>query len=142
MSAWNMISIPKGSSRLDISLLCWPKAKFTEKMFEAPTLVSAKVEDEKLTLRFENTGSGLWLADHTQDGAQTDPVWLEGLTITFNGSLVEMNIIVAEAAGDTATLKGTAFHVPLTVAIGCGGWYRINLYSSANIPLHVLLWTE
>lgn len=102
---------------------------------EAPTLCMAEVEDGVLTLRFANAGDGLYLADHTPDGATTNPQRLEGLKLWIDGIQADTTAIPAEAEGDTVTLRSELIHKgEIRAELGIGAWYRINLYNSADLP--------
>ncbi len=102
---------------------------------EAPTLCAAESEDGVLTLRFANVGDGLHLADHTPDGAATDPHRLESLKLRIDGETINADALAAEAKGDTVTLRSDLIHKgEIRVELGIGAWYRINLYNSADLP--------
>lgn len=120
-----------------LALLSESKVYGEDTLCEAPTLISAAVENNTLLLRFKNVGDGLTLADHTPDGAQTDPEKLGGLEIVSGGQAVCTDAVTAEAKEDTVTLKGVPLSTggPVTVALGCTGWYRMNLYNSASLPV-------
>ena len=102
---------------------------------EAPTLCAVEAEEGCVRLRFENAGDGLYLADHTPDGAATDPHRLEGLRLFIDDTEVPANGLQAEAAGDAVTLTSPAIRKGAVRAeIGIGDWFRVNLYNSAGLP--------
>ena len=103
---------------------------------EAPALDSARIEEDKLILHFANAGEGLYLADHTPDGAHTDPKRLGGLQILYEDKCVDMEKVIASACGDTVILEDVNLspEKDVRVELGCISWYRINLYNSAGLP--------
>ena len=102
---------------------------------EAPTLRAVDAEPGRLHLRFENAGTGLYLAAQTPDGVKTDPHRLGGLAITIDGEPVDIEPVRAFARGDTVTITGPDLRPgEICVELGCTGWYRINLYNSAGLP--------
>ncbi len=118
-----------------LALLAENRIYGEEVLCEAPTLCKATAEEGKLTLHFANVGDGLYLADHTPDGAATNPQRLGGLKIRIDGILADINDIFAEAEGDTVILHSELIHKGVIQAeLGIGAWYRINLYSSAGLP--------
>lgn len=106
-----------------------------ELLCESPRLRAMEAEAGQLRLRFENSGDGLYLADHTPDGANTDPHRLEGLSLRVEGETLDPASVSATAAGDTVILRSPGIHKGhITAELGRGGWYRINLYNSAGLP--------
>ncbi len=121
---------------LRLALLAENKVYGEDVLCEAPSLVSVTEQDGTLILRFANSGTGLYLADHTPDGAKTDPGKIGGLELFIGEEKMNMDLVSAEAHEDTVILKGLQLPVrePVTVQLGCTGWYRINLYNSADLP--------
>ncbi len=102
---------------------------------EAPTLCAAEVEDGVLSLRFDNCGDGLYLANHTPDGTATNPQRLEGLKLWIDGEMIAADALPAEARGNTVILCSNLIHKgEIRAELGIGAWYRINLYNSADLP--------
>lgn len=102
---------------------------------EAPTLAEAWAEPGAIRLRFDHAGEGLYLAERLPDGTPADPHRLGGVALTLDGAPLDAAALDAAAQGDTITLRGAALHPGvLTVAMGCGGWYAVNLYNSAGLP--------
>lgn len=102
---------------------------------EAPTLVSGRLEDHKLTLFFENAGEGLYLAERSPDGAAFGTGVLSGIRLIQNGEEVDLSEVAARAEENTVILCGEALRKgEMSVIFGGGSWYRINLYNSADIP--------
>jgi len=118
-----------------LALLAENKIYGENVLCEAPTLNAAVAEEGELRLHFANAGEGLYLADHTPDGASTNPERLEGLKLFINGDEVDTSSIAAKASGDTVILRSGLIHKGTVKAeLGIGGWYRINLYNSAALP--------
>lgn len=119
-----------------LALLAENKVYGENVLCEAPALISAAQVNNTLLLRFENAGDGLTLTDHTPDGVQADSEKLGGLEIFSGGQPVCTDAVTAEAKEDTVTLKGITLSAgkTITVALGCTGWYRMNLYNSAGLP--------
>ncbi|MBQ1490682.1 MAG: hypothetical protein IIZ39_01875, partial [Blautia sp.] len=102
---------------------------------EAPSLCEAKVEEGVLTLRFNSAGEGLYLADHTPDGAATDPCRLEGLKLWIDETPIDTSSLSANAQGDSVILCSEQIHKgEIRAELGIGAWYRVNLYNSADLP--------
>ncbi len=102
---------------------------------EAPTLLGMEVKDGQLRLRFGNVGTGLHLAAHTPDGAQTHPARLGGLTLALGDEELDCSSIPATADNDTVILRSSEIRKGrITAELGRGGWFRINLYNSADLP--------
>lgn len=103
---------------------------------EAPLLNMAETEDGKLTLRFIHAGKGLYLTDRTPDGSRVDGTRLCGLQIFQSGRLLRGEMLHASAKGDQVTITGPEImrDQPTLMRIARTGWYRVNLYNSANIP--------
>lgn len=108
----------------------------TDVLCEAPTLIAGELKDGELVLTFANTGEGLYLASETPDHAAADPEKLGGLQITQSGSPLAMENVSARAAEDKVILTSSELKAgaSLTVALARTGWYRVNLYNSADIP--------
>lgn len=103
---------------------------------EAPTLTRLEKANGKLILHFENTGEGLYLAGHTPDGAKVCQNQLGGLRLLADDEYLDTEEITATAQGSTVILESETIQNTshITAEIGCTGWYRVNLYNSANIP--------
>lgn len=108
----------------------------TDVLAEAPTLIGAEMKNEELVLHFENAGSGLRLADQTPDGAYADAARLGGLAITLGGTPLDLTDIPAVAEGSTVMLTSPLFMegVEAEICLASTGWYRVNLYNSADLP--------
>jgi sialate O-acetylesterase len=108
----------------------------TDVLAEAPTLIGAEMKNEELVLHFENAGSGLRLADQTPDGAYADAARLGGLAITLGGTPLDLTDIPAVAEGSTVMLTSPLFKegVEAEIRLASTGWYRVNLYNSADLP--------
>ncbi len=103
---------------------------------EAPTLVSAKAEEGKLTLTFDNAGEGLSFHTDLPQGDQVPDDRFCGLQVFQNGKELPVQDLKAEAQGNTVILTGEVIKggVPTRAAIAKTGWYLVNLYNSADIP--------
>lgn len=108
----------------------------TDVLCEAPTLSGAEIQPGKLILSFVNAGTGLSLADHTPDGAETDPTKPGGLQIFADGQELDLSQVQAAADGSKLILDGPMFKEGMfaEIRLACTGWYRVNLYNSAGIP--------
>ena len=108
----------------------------TDVLCEAPTLSGAEIQPGKLILSFVNAGTGLSLADHTPDGAETDPTKPGGLQIFADGQVLDLSQVQATADGSRLILDGPVFKEGMSaeIRLACTGWYRVNLYNSAGIP--------
>ena len=102
---------------------------------EAPTLCGLEAEEGLIRLSFANAGNGLYLADHTPDGAATNPDRLEGLKLWIDSVEINTGDISAEAIDNTVILRSPLLHKgQLKAELGIGDWYRINLYNSTDLP--------
>ncbi len=65
-----------------------------------------------------------------------DAARLGGLAITLDGTPLDLTDIPAAAEGSTVTLTSPLFKegAEAEVCLASTGWYRVNLYSSADLP--------
>ena len=104
--------------------------------YMAPTLVSAAAEEGKLTLTFDNAGSGLRLFEKTPYGENLGKNYLSGLTVYEGEKEIDTSSLKAETTGNKVTLTGTAIKSGTSYKVGIArrGWHMVNLYNSANLP--------
>ena len=103
---------------------------------EAPTLTEVLAEKGRLTLAFENAGTGLYLKENLPHGQKIGKHRLGGLQVFQNGKELPTDGLEAQAEGSRVILSGDFIQegVPTQVKIACTGWYLVNLYNSAGIP--------
>lgn len=103
---------------------------------EAPALASITVEDDCLTLRFDHSGDGLYLADTLPYGQKVDGQKLGGLQVFQNGKELPAQSMRAQANGNQVIITGENIcsGVPTQIKLAETGWYLVNLYNGAGIP--------
>lgn len=95
---------------------------------EAPILTEAKRKDSQLILKFENVGEGLHLMDKD--------VTISGMKLYIGREEANLSGIEIEIKNDTVILYDMRTEMTEGYIIfGEGGWYSINLYNSAEIPV-------
>lgn len=92
-------------------------------LVSGPTLDSLKILEDRLVLKFSNTGDGL----KTSDG--TSPDWFEVI-----GKGTNFETANAEISGDTVVLTCNKVPAPVAVRFGWNKKATPNLRNSANLP--------
>jgi len=121
---------------LRLALLAMDRIYGIPTLCEAPCLETVQVEDGRLTLCFSNSGSGLYLAHETPDGSTSDETKLGGLQVFQEGRLLCANRLTACAQGEHVIITGDEIceKKDTLVRLAKTGWFRVNLYNSADIP--------
>ena len=119
-----------------LALLAEKKVYGEDILCEAPTLTEVLAEKGRLTLAFENAGTGLYLKENLPHGQKIGKHRLGGLQVFQNGKELPTDGLEAQAEGSRVILSGDFIQegVPTQVKIACTGWYLVNLYNSAGIP--------
>ncbi|MCR5546814.1 MAG: sialate O-acetylesterase [Lachnospiraceae bacterium] len=95
---------------------------------EAPRLSSIDAKNNIVILNFLNTGSGLHLQGNKEK--------INGLKVQVNGNPVREESIEIEIKENSIVLASKEFQKgEITVSFGDGGWYQMNLFNSADIPV-------
>lgn len=103
---------------------------------EAPTLSGCKTEDGKITLTFENAGTGLYLAECAPYGQQIGQNRLGGIQVIQEGIELTEKDFDARAEGSEVVLLNEKIRADATIKIRLAetAWHLVNLYNSEEIP--------
>lgn len=103
---------------------------------EAPRLIEAILTEEKISLRFLYSGSGLYLKSSGSGGENEKKERLSGLRIIQDRKKLNEDKFVVSVSGDKVVISSTEIKAgnETIVEIAYTGWHQVNLYNSAGIP--------